>query len=44
MANEKVSIPVLTIDALKNFLDSDVMSSIFEELFEFVHSVSETEK
>ena len=44
MANEKVSIPVLTIDALKNFLDSDVMSSIFEELFEFVNGVSETEK
>ena len=36
MAKEKETIPVLTIDALKDFNDPEVMDKIFEELYNFV--------
>jgi deoxyadenosine/deoxycytidine kinase len=39
MATEKVSTPVLTIDATRNFLDETEMSEIFSELVNFVHDI-----
>lgn len=36
MAKEKETIPVLTIDALKDFNDPEVMDKIFEEIYNFV--------
>ena len=36
MAKEKETIPVLTIDALKDFNDPEVMDKIFEEIYDFV--------
>ena len=39
MGKEKETIPVLTIDAMKNFLEPTVMDNIFEELCDFVHSL-----
>jgi deoxyadenosine/deoxycytidine kinase len=39
MRNEKVSTPVLTIDAMQNFHDEEVMGKIFEEVDEFIHSL-----
>ena len=39
MGKEKETIPVFTIDAMKNFKDPQVMESIFEELFDFLHSL-----
>ena len=39
MAQEKCTIPVLTIDATRNFLDPSVMNEIFSELNTFLHGV-----
>lgn len=39
MAQEKCTIPVLTIDATKNFLDPSVMNEIFSELDTFLHGL-----
>ena len=39
MAQEKCTIPVLTIDATKNFLDPSVMNEIFSELNTFLHGI-----
>ena len=39
MGKEKETIPVFTIDALRNFKDPEVMKEIFEELSEFLHSL-----
>ena len=37
MAKEKETIPVLCIDAHRNFMDKEVMDNIFEELNDFIH-------
>ena len=39
MAQEKCTIPVLTIDATRNFLDPSVMNEIFSELNTFLHGL-----
>jgi deoxyadenosine/deoxycytidine kinase len=39
MAQEKCTIPVLTIDATRNFLDPEVMDDIFAELDTFIHGL-----
>ena len=39
MAEEKRTIPVFTIDAMRNFKDEHVMDSIFKELSVFLHSL-----
>ena len=37
MAKEKETIPVLCIDAHRNFMDKEVMDDIFKELNDFIH-------
>ena len=39
MGKEKATIPVLTIDAMKYFIDPKIMDPIAEELSEFIHGI-----